>query len=99
MFTKLTTSSGFLSKRAFSMTNQQIVALDEAKLCKNYGPMPVAIERGERIHVWDVEGRKYIDCLAGYSALNQGHVHPKILKAMIDQAKKVSLTSRAFHNT
>ena len=56
--------------RAFSLTNQQVVALDEAKLCKNYGPMPVAIDRGERIHVWDVEGRRYIDCLAGYSACN-----------------------------
>jgi len=67
-----------------AMTNKDIVALDEATLCKNYGPMPVALDRGERIYVWDIEGNRYIDCLAGYSACNQGHVHPKILKAMVD---------------
>jgi ornithine--oxo-acid transaminase len=71
MFNKLTTRrAGVIPRRAFSMTNQQIVAVDEATLCKNYGPMPVAIERGERIYVWDVEGRRYFDCLAGYSACN-----------------------------
>lgn len=61
--------------------------------------MPVACEKGERIYIWDVEGRKYFDFLCGYSACNQGHVHPKILEAMIEQARKVTLTSRAFHNT
>lgn len=73
--------------------------LDEATICKNYNPIPVAIDRAERINVWDIEGRKYIDCLAGYGACNQGHVHPKIFKTMVEQAAKVTLTSRAFHNT
>ncbi len=73
--------------------------MDMAKVCHNYACLPVAVDRGERIYVWDVEGRKYFDFLCGYSACNQGHVHPKILKAMIDQAQKITLTSRAFHNT
>lgn len=64
-------------------SNQYYVDLDEKNLCKNYGPIPVAIERGERVYVWDCEGKQYFDCLAGYGACNQGHVHPKILKAMI----------------
>ena len=68
---KFTQMNASLPARSFAaMTNQQIVDLDEAKLCKNYGPMPVALDRGERIHVWDIEGNKYIDCLAGYSACN-----------------------------
>jgi ornithine--oxo-acid transaminase len=91
------------SFRAFSTlaprTNKDFVELDEAKVCKNYGPYPVALERGEGIYVWDSEGNRYMDFLAGYSACNQGHVHPKILKAMITQATKITLSSRAFHNT
>ena len=79
--------------------NKYFVDLDEKTLCKNYAPLPVALERGEGINVWDCEGNKYIDCLAGYGACNQGHVHPKILKAMIGQAANITLTSRAFHNT
>ena len=92
---KSTTTTGV---RPFS-TNQDFVKLDYDKVCHNYGCLPVAIDRGERIYVWDVEGNKYFDFLCGYSACNQGHVHPKILKAMVDQAAKVTLTSRAFHNT
>jgi ornithine--oxo-acid transaminase len=91
------------SFRAFSTlahrTNKEFVELDEAKICKNYGPMPIALERGEGIHVWDSEGNRYMDFLAGFGVLNQGHVHPKILKAMIAQATKITLTSRALHNT
>lgn len=64
----------------------------------NYHPLPVVIERGERIWVWDVDGNKYMDCLSAYSALNQGHCHPRLVKVMTEQAKKVTLTSRAFHN-
>ena len=79
-------------------TNQHYVDLDNKKVCRNYGPLPVTIERGEGIYMWDVEGRKYFDFLCGYSACNQGHSHPKILKAMMEQATKVTLTSRAFHN-
>ena len=64
----------------------------------NYNPIPIVIESGEGVWVKDVEGNKYIDMLAAYSAVNQGHRHPKIVKALIDQAKKMPLTSRAFHN-
>ena len=64
----------------------------------NYHPLPVVLERGEGIYVWDVEGKKYFDFLSAYSALNQGHNHPVIVKALIDQVKKLSLTSRAFYN-
>jgi len=64
----------------------------------NYHPLPVVLERGEGIFVWDVEGKRYFDFLAAYSAVNQGHCHPKIVKALIDQAGKLALTSRAFYN-
>lgn len=64
----------------------------------NYHPVPVVLERGEGIYVWDVEGKKYFDFLSAYSAVNQGHCHPKIVKAMTDQAQKLALTSRAFYN-
>lgn len=64
----------------------------------NYHPLPIVITKGEGIWVWDVEGRKYLDCLSAYSALNQGHRHPAIIKALVDQASRVTLTSRAFHN-
>jgi len=64
----------------------------------NYHPLPVVLERGEGVYVWDVEGKKYFDFLAAYSAVNQGHCHPKIVKALTDQAQKLALTSRAFYN-
>ena len=64
----------------------------------NYHPLPVVLERGEGIFVWDVEGKRYFDFLAAYSAVNQGHCHPKIVKALIGQASKLALTSRAFYN-
>jgi len=64
----------------------------------NYHPLPVVLERGEGIFVWDVEGRRYFDFLAAYSAVNQGHCHPKLVKALIEQAGKLALTSRAFYN-
>lgn len=64
----------------------------------NYHPLPVVLERGEGIFVWDVEGKKYFDFLSAYSAVNQGHCHPKIVKAMTEQAQKLALTSRAFYN-
>ncbi len=84
----LKTSANFLKKsnqqsRAFG-SSQTYIDMDMAKVCHNYACLPVAVDRGERIYVWDVEGRKYFDFLCGYSACNQGHVHPKILKAMID---------------
>lgn len=64
----------------------------------NYHPLPVVLNRGEGIYVWDVEGKKYVDFLSAYSALNQGHSNPKIIKALTEQSQKLSLTSRAFHN-
>ena len=64
----------------------------------NYHPLPVVLERGEGCWVWDVEGRKYLDMLSAYSAVNQGHRHPAILEALAEQASRLTLTSRAFHN-
>src|SRR6056300_534079 len=64
----------------------------------NYHPLPVVLKRGEGIYVWDVNEKKYFDFLSAYSAVNQGHCHPKIIKALIDQSQKLTLTSRAFHN-
>ncbi len=64
----------------------------------NYHPLPVVLDRGEGVFVWDVEGKKYFDFLSAYSAVNQGHCHPKIVKALTDQAQKLALTSRAFYN-
>ena len=64
----------------------------------NYHPLPVVLNRGEGIYVWDVEGNKYVDFLSAYSAVNQGHSNPTIIKALSDQAQQLSLTSRAFYN-
>ncbi len=64
----------------------------------NYHPLPVVLERGEGVYVWDVEGKRYFDFLSAYSAVNQGHCHPKIIQALTEQAKKLTLTSRAFYN-
>jgi ornithine--oxo-acid transaminase len=64
----------------------------------NYHPLPVVLSKGEGVWVWDVEGKKYLDCLSAYSAVNQGHRHPKIINALIEQANRITLTSRAFHN-
>lgn len=78
--------------------SEKIIEQTEKWSASNYGPLPVVIERGEGVWVWDVDGNKYLDMLAAYSALNQGHCHPKIVNAMTEQAKKCTLTSRAFHN-
>jgi ornithine--oxo-acid transaminase len=64
----------------------------------NYHPLPVVLDRGEGVFVWDVDGKKYYDFLSAYSAVNQGHCHPKIVGAMMKQAQTLTLTSRAFHN-
>src|SRR5690606_11828961 len=65
----------------------------------NYHPLPVVLERGEGVYVWDLEGKKYFDFLSAYSAVNQGHCHPKIVSALKEQAEKLTLTSRAFYNS
>jgi ornithine--oxo-acid transaminase len=80
------------------MKTKQYIALEEQYGAHNYHPLDVVIRKGKGVWVYDVEGRKYLDCLSAYSALNQGHCHPKILKALTDQAKRVTLTSRAFRN-
>ena len=80
------------------MDTHEFIEIEEKYGAHNYHPLDVVIERGEGVWVYDVDGKKYLDCLSAYSALNQGHVHPKILEAMIEQAKKVTLTSRAFRN-
>ncbi len=80
------------------MDTQKYIDLENEFGAHNYHPLDVVIEKGEGVWVYDVEGRKYLDCLSAYSALNQGHVHPKILAAMVEQAEKLTLTSRAFRN-
>ena len=74
------------------------IALESEYGAKNYKPLDVVLTRGEGVHVWDVEGKRYLDCLSAYSAVNQGHCHPKIMAAMVEQAKRLTLTSRAFRN-
>jgi len=80
------------------MKTQDFINIEEQYGAHNYRPLDVVIERAEGVWVYDVDGKKYLDCLSAYSAVNQGHVHPQILKAMLDQARKVTLTSRAFRN-
>ena len=80
------------------LTSQEAIELENKYGAHNYHPLPVVLSRGEGVHVWDVEGKKYYDFLSAYSAVNQGHCHPKIVDAMTHQAKTLSLTSRAFHN-
>ncbi len=75
-----------------------LLGIEEELGAHNYKPLNVVLTRGEGVYVWDVDGNRYLDCLAAYSAVNQGHCHPKIYQAMIDQAKKLTLTSRAFYN-
>jgi len=80
------------------MKTQDYIKLSETFGARNYKPLDVVIERGEGVWVYDIDGNRYLDCLSAYSALNQGHVHPKILKTFIEQAQKLTLTSRAFRN-
>jgi len=80
------------------MKTSEYIELESNYGAGNYKPLDVVLARGEGVWVWDVDGNKYMDCLAAYSAVNQGHCHPKIFKAMMDQAQKLTLTSRAFRN-
>ena len=80
------------------MTSQELINLENKHGAHNYHPLEVVLERGEGVHVWDVEGKKYYDFLSAYSAVNQGHCHPRIVGAMIEQSKLLTLTSRAFYN-
>lgn len=79
-------------------SSQQLIDLENKYGAHNYHPLPVVLAKGEGVYVWDVEGKKYYDFLSAYSAVNQGHSHPKIIKALVDQASTLALTSRAFYN-
>ncbi|MBT8309580.1 MAG: ornithine--oxo-acid transaminase, partial [Flavobacteriaceae bacterium] len=80
------------------ISSQEAMALENKYGAQNYHPLPVVLSKGKGVYVWDVEGKKYYDFLSAYSSLNQGHCHPKIVNAMIEQAQKLTLTSRAFYN-
>jgi len=97
----LAASLSLFGARGFTQTavsSAELMEKERLHGCHNYEPIPVVLARGEGAVVWDVEGKEYLDCLAGYSAVNQGHCHPKIVKALVDQANTLGLTSRAFHN-
>lgn len=81
------------------LSSADLMALEDAHGAHNYHPLPVVLDRGEGVHVWDVEGKQYFDFLSAYSAVNQGHCHPHIVKALQKQAEKLTLTSRAFYNS
>jgi ornithine--oxo-acid transaminase len=81
-----------------SAKTQYYLDLEDKYGAHNYHPLPVVLEKGEGVFLWDVEGKRYFDFLSGYSAINQGHCHPKIIAALVQQAQKLTLTSRAFHN-
>ena len=80
------------------LTSKNIIELEYRYGAHNYHPLPVVLEKGSGIYLWDVEGKKYFDFLSAYSAVNQGHCHPKIISALVNQSQKLTLTSRAFHN-
>ena len=80
------------------MTTQTAIDLENQYGAHNYHPLPVVLSKGEGVYVWDVEGNKYFDFLSAYCAVNQGHCHPRIINALIEQSKQLTLTSRAFHN-
>src|ERR1700730_14222457 len=83
---------------SFADKTRYFLDLEENYGAHNYHPIPVVLNRGEGVHVWDVEGRRFYDFLSGYSAVNQGHCHPRILAALMDQDQQLTLTSRAFYN-
>lgn len=86
------------TEKSLSSKSEVLIEKENKYGAHNYHPLPVVLERGEGVYVWDVDGKKYYDFLSAYSAVNQGHCHPKIVQAMVDQAQKLTLTSRAFYN-
>ncbi|KPE49502.1 ornithine--oxo-acid transaminase [Chryseobacterium indologenes] len=88
-----------MSTAETTKNSQYFIDLEDRHGAHNYHPLPVVLDRGEGVFVWDVEGKKYYDFLSAYSAVNQGHSHPKIVGALVDQAQKLALTSRAFYNS
>ena len=87
-----------MDERLLEHTAEYFIDLEERYGAHNYHPIDVVIHEAKGVWVTDVEGRRYLDCLSAYSAVNQGHAHPKILQAMIEQAHRVTLTARAFRN-
>src|SRR6185436_18535593 len=81
-----------------SSKSQAFIDLENQFGAHNYHSIPVVLQKGQGVYVWDVEGKKYYDFLSGYSAVNQGHCHPKIVATLVEQAQKLTLTSRAFHS-
>ncbi|HEY3516149.1 MAG TPA: aminotransferase class III-fold pyridoxal phosphate-dependent enzyme, partial [Gammaproteobacteria bacterium] len=75
-----------------------VIAETERVSAPNYSPLPVVVSRGEGVWVWDVEGRRYLDCISAYSSLNQGHRHPRIVAALVEQSGRITLGSRAVHD-
>ena len=88
-----------MSTATHQKNSQYFIELENEHGAHNYHPLPVVLDKGEGVYVWDVEGKKYFDFLSAYSAVNQGHSHPKIVDALIEQAQKLTLTSRAFYNS
>lgn len=86
------------TEKSLSSKSEVLIEKENKYGAHNYHPLPVVLERGEGVYVWDVDGKKYYDFLSAYSAVNQGHCHPKVVQAMVDQAQKLTLTSRAFYN-
>src|SRR5438552_511788 len=81
-----------------SQTSADLISTESRLGAHNYQPLDVIIARGQGVYLWDVDGNRYLDCLSAYSAVNQGHCHPKILAALVEQAGKLAITSRAFRN-
>ncbi len=88
-----------MSTAETTKNSQYFIDLEDKHGAHNYHPLPVVLDRGEGVFVWDVEGKRYYDFLSAYSAVNQGHSHPKIVGALVEQAQKLALTSRAFYNS
>ena len=87
-----------LETTAYSPLTHRLLEREERYGAHNYHPLPVVLDKGEGVFLWDVDGKRYYDFLSGYSAVNQGHCHPRIVGALIEQAQKLTLTSRAFHS-
>ena len=80
------------------LDSKQCIALEDEYSAHNYHPLPIVLAKGKGARVWDADGKEYIDCLSAYGAVNQGHCHPRIVAAMVEQSQRLTLSSRAFHN-
>src|SRR6187551_2146061 len=88
-----------MSVTVTGLSSTALMELENKYGAHNYHPLPVVLDKGEGVYVWDVEGKRYFDFLSAYSAVNQGHCHPKIINTLVEQAQKLTLTSRAFYNS